>query len=279
MVRTTRSTSAADADAEPQPALAKADPEPALAGADPEPAKKKPGRPRKQPKETAPTATDSTSAAVPTKKPAKRAIPSNTGDPKDDAAPPAKRTKASQTAGRTSPQRDPLPSRPRNSHPGKPDAPRPKRSSAEVQAALKELQAIEARKAEIQARQIQLYAELEMAEEASQEAESRKVVRSLTQVREDGPEEFSFSKIDAEDSEEEEDEEEGQRGATKGKGTKERPKKGVRTPHFYGCITKLISAYSCKSKLKAGDLRPALDAVKNDLHASKRKALTEESRT
>ena len=63
-----------------------------------------------------------------------------------------------------------------------------------------------------------------------------------------------FSKIDAEDSEEEEDEEEGQRGVTKGKGTKEHPKKGVCTPHFYGCITKLISAYYCKSKLKASDL-------------------------
>ena len=278
MVHTTRSTSAVDADAEPQPALAKVDPEPALGEADPEPAKKKLGCPRKKPKETAPTATDSTSTAVPTKKPTKRAIPSNTSDLKDDAAPPAKRTKASQTPSHKSPQRDPLPSHPRNSHPGKPDAPRPKRSPAEVQAALKELQAIEACKAEIQAWQIQLYAELEMVEEASQEAESCKVVRSLMQVREDSPEEFSFSKIDAENSKEEEDEEEGQRGVTKGKGTKECPKKGVCTLHFYGCITKLISTYSCKSKLKAGDLRPALDAVKNDLHASKRKALTEESR-
>ena len=217
MVCTTRSTSAVDADAEPQPALAKADPEPA---------KKKLGCPCKKPKETAPTATDSTSAAIPMKKPAKWAIPSNTGDLKGDAAPPAKHTKAFQTPSHKSPQWDPLPSRPHNSHPGKPDAPCPKHSPAEVQAALKELQAIEAHKAEIQAQQIQLYAELEMVEEASQEAESHKVVRSLTQVWEDSPEEFSFSKIDAEDSEEEEDEEEGQRGVMKGKGTRNTQRRG-----------------------------------------------------
>ena len=107
MVRTTRSTSAADADAEPQPALAKVDPKPALAEVDPEPAKKKPGCPHKKPKETAPTATDSTSAAVPTKKPTKRAIPSNTSNLKDDTAPPAKHTKASQTPSCKSPQQDP----------------------------------------------------------------------------------------------------------------------------------------------------------------------------
>ena len=71
---------------------------------------------------------------------------------------------------------------------GKPDVLLPKHSPAEVQVALKELQAIEAHKAEIQAWQIQLYAELEMVEEASQEAESHKVIRSLMQVQEDGPE-------------------------------------------------------------------------------------------
>lgn len=248
-----------------------AESEPIPADANPSPVKKKRGRPPKKLTASASTATESTSilAAPPKKPPTKRAAKrpnpasnaassSNTGDiikptTEDNIAPPAKRLKASdQIPNFEPPSRDPLPSRPRNSHPGKPDLPRPKRSSAEVQAALKELEAIEARKAEIQARQIQLYAELEIEDEASQEAESRNVVRSLAQVQEEGPEEFSFTAINAEESEEDDSEDEAEEKKRATNGAKERPKKGVCIPrsHSSCCITKLISAHSCSLNSK-----------------------------
>ena len=62
-----------------------------------------------------------------------------------------------------------------------------------------------------------------MEEDVAQEAEFNNVVRALDQVREDDSEEFSFSKINAEESEEEEGEE--KQGGTKE--TNECPKKAV----------------------------------------------------
>lgn len=143
------------------------------------------------------------------------AEPSNTGDLNaaptlETQLPPKKRTKVNQPP----PSRDPLPNRARNNHPGAIDAPRPKRSSAEVQAAKKELEAIEARKREDEARKLQLVAELELEDEAAQEAEIRNVVKSVGQVQEsEGPEEFTFSEVDEEESEEDEDEDNGKRKA------------------------------------------------------------------
>ena len=211
---------------------------------DPAPTKKKRGRPPKNPIATAPTATDPTpgdvaTSVVPLKKAtrqraSKRANPSDattelpkSGDAAgnaslgEDQPPPAKRPKAQKAPSTVS--RDPLPSRMRNNHPGTPDVPRPKRSTAEVKAARKELEAIEAERAQMEARKVQLYAELEMEEDAAQEAELNNVVRALDQVREEDSEEFSFSKINAEESEEEEGEE--KQGGTKE--TNECPKKAV----------------------------------------------------
>lgn len=226
---------------------------PPVAEADPAPVRKRRGRPPKNPTTAIPPmATTSLSADVdaskvtakkpptkkpPTKKGNKRVNPSVTAPAlsndedsnspihNDDPAPgpPQKRArKAPQT-----PRRDPLPSRLRNDHPGKPDIPRPKRTSAEVQAAIEELKTIEVHKQEIEARKIQLYAALEMQDEADQETEGQNVVRTLAQVHtEEGPEEFSFSAIDAEESEDDkEDESREEKGTTRE--TKERPKKAV----------------------------------------------------
>lgn len=134
--------------------------------------------------------------------------PSNTADHDttrtslETQLPPKKRTRGNQPTS----TRDPLPNQACNNHPGAIAAPRPKRSSAEVQAAKKELQAIEARKREDEARKLQLVAELELEDEAAQEAETHEVIKSLGQVQEsDGLEEFTFTEIDGEESEEDED--------------------------------------------------------------------------
>lgn len=244
-----------------------AGPEPSITEVDPAPAKKKRGRPRKDPIATAPTATSPTTGdgatsvvppkKAPQKKPPKRLNPSdattessNSGDADapiaEDQPPPAKRSKAQKSA--PTPSRDPLPSRARNNHPGTPDVPRPKRSSAEVKAARKELEAIEAHKAQMEARKVQLYAELEMEEEAAQEAEARNVVKTLAQVREDGPEEFSFSRIDAEESEEEDVGVEKKGGAQE---TNERPKKAVRKARSLCCIMQGTDWLTRTAKIEA----------------------------
>lgn len=121
------------------------------------------------------------------------------------------------------PSRDPLPSRARNNHLGKPDAPRPKRSSAEVQEAMKKLEEIEAQKAEIEARKVQLYAELEMQDEAAQNAKAHSVIKTLKQVQE----EFTFSEIDAEESTSEEEEDGNAGKKAEASVTKRNPKKAV----------------------------------------------------
>ena len=102
-----------------------------------------------------------------------------------------------------------------------------------MKAARKELEAIEAERAQMEACKVQLYAELEMEEDAAQEAEFNNVVRALDQVQEEDSEEFSFSKINAEESEEEEGEE--KQGGTKE--TKECPKKVVCKVHSCCPIT------------------------------------------
>lgn len=233
--RAKRSAAAAEV-AEPDPSI----PEANLAA----PVKKR-GRPPKNPVPatstvTAPTTNDIAASAVAPKKATRRKPPkqsnpsdvaiesSNTGNSdapitKDPQPPPAKRSKTQKSAPTAS--RDPLPSRARNSHPGTPDVPRPKRSTAEVKAVRKELEAIEAQRAQMEERKVQLYAELELEDEAAQEADARNVIRTLAQVREEEREEFSFSEIDAEESEEGEDVEKDEDNT---KGTKGRPKRVVR---------------------------------------------------
>ena len=83
-------------------------------------------------------------------------------------------------------------------------------SLAEVQAAMKELQAIEARKSEIEAQKLQLYAELELEDEAEEELERQSVVKTWAQVQEEDFEQFSFSAVDAEGSEDDEEQNEEQ---------------------------------------------------------------------
>ena len=195
-----------------------AGPEPSTTEVDPAPTKKKRGQPPKNPITATPTATGSTtsdgamSAVAPKKalkKAAKRPNPSNatiessnSGDTDtpitEDQPPPAKWPRAQKPA--PTPSCDPLPSRAHNDHPGTPDVPHPKRSSAKVKAARKELEAVEAHKAQMEAWKVQLYAELEMEEDAAQEAEAQGVVRTLAQVQEEGLEVFLFSRIDAEES-------------------------------------------------------------------------------
>ena len=95
---------------------------------------------------------------------------SNSGDADtpitEDQPPPAKRPRAQKLAPTLS--RDPLPSCAHNDHPGTLDVPCPKHSSTEVKAARKELEAIKAHKAQMEAWKVQLYTELEMKEDAAQ---------------------------------------------------------------------------------------------------------------
>ena len=219
-----------------------AGPEPSTTEVDPAPAKKKRGQPPKNPITAAPTATGSTtsdgatSVVAPKKAPKKAAKQPNSSDATiespnsgdadtpitKDQPPPAKRSRAQKPAPTLS--RDPLPSHARNDHPGTLDVPRPKCSSAKVKAARKELEVIEAHKAQMEVQKVQLYAELEMEEDTAQEVEAQGVVRTLAQVQEEGLEVFLSSRIDAEESEEEEKGAEKKGGA---KGTKEHPKKAV----------------------------------------------------
>ena len=74
-------------------------------------------------------------------------------------------------------------------------------SSAEVQAAMKELQAIEVRKSEIEAQKLQLYAELELEDEAEEELEHQSITKTWAQVQEEDFKQFSFIAVDAEGSE------------------------------------------------------------------------------
>ena len=79
-------------------------------------------------------------------------------------------------------------------------APHHKHTSAEVQAAKKELEALKAQKQEVKARRLLLVAELE--DEATQEEEAHNVVKLIAQIQEsEGMEEFTFSQVDGEESE------------------------------------------------------------------------------
>lgn len=153
-------------------------------------------------------------------------------------------------------------------------------SSAEVQAAMKEFQAIEARKSEIEAQKLQLYAELELEDEAEEELEHQSVTKTWAQVQEEDFKQFSFIAVDAEGSEDdkEQNEEQEEEQVTKKplatKGTKGQTKKVVCIPCLPCCIKMLIVT---QKKLKAGEVQAALDSVKNDLqNGSKRKLTTPE---
>lgn len=65
-----------------------------------------------------------------------------------------------------------------------------------------ELQAIQAHEQEIEARRIELYAQLEMEDEAEEIAEHENVVKTLADIQENGLESFSFSAVDAMSEEE-----------------------------------------------------------------------------
>ena len=197
--------------------------------------------------------------------------PSNAGasnspdDPdSNDEAPPMK---CPQQTTQT-PCHDPLPNCSHNKHPGQPDMPCAKCSLAEVQAAMKELQAIEARKSEIEAQKLQLYAELELEDEAEKELECQSVVKTWAQVQEEDFEQFSFSAVDAErseDDEEQNEEQEEEQVAKKPqatKGTKGQTKKVVYIPCLPHCIKMLIVT---QKNLKASKVWATLDSVKNDL--------------
>lgn len=266
-----------------------------LTEADPAPVKRKRGRQPKNPTAITPATTDSNGvdapgkATVSTKTAAKAkankqvnqsivSTPSNTGvsnspdDPEgNNEAPPPKRPRQTTQTSR----RDTLPNRSRNKHPGQPDMPRAKRSSAEVQAAMKELQAIEASKMEIEARKLQLYAELELEDEAEQELERQNVIKTRAQVQEEDFEQFSFTAVDAEESEKDEEQDEERVAKKPAKGTKGQTKKAVCIPRSPHRIKMLIGT---QKKLKAGEVRGALDAIKNDLqNGSKRKLTAPES--
>ena len=204
---------------------------------------------------------------------------SNSPDDSDsnDEAPPMK---CPQQTTQT-PHHDPLPNRSCNKHLGQPDMPCAKRSLAEVQASMKELQAIEARKLEIETQKLQLYAELKLEDEAEEELECQSVIKTWAQVQEEDFKQFSFSTVDAEgseDDEEQNEEQEEEQVAKKPqatKGTKGQTKKVVYIPCLSCCIKMLIVT---QKKLKASKVRAALDSVKNDLqNGSKRKLATPES--
>ena len=107
---------------------------------------------------------------------------------------------------------------------------------------------IEASKIEIEAQKLQLYAELEMEDEAEQEVEGWNVIKTLAQVQEKDSEDFSFSAIDAEGSEEEEEECVAKKPT---EGTKGPIKKAVCIPCSPHCIKMLIGT---QKRLKAGEV-------------------------
>lgn len=71
---------------------------------------------------------------------------------------------------------------PCNKHPGQPYQPCAKWSSAKVQAAKAELHAIQAHEQEIEAHRVELYAQLEMEDEAEEIAEHENVVKTLADI-------------------------------------------------------------------------------------------------
>ena len=118
--------------------------------------------------------------------------------PNDSEPPPPKRAQQVQQT----PKCEPCPNHLCNKHPGQPDQPCAKQSSAKVQAAKAELQAIQACEQEIEAYRIELYAQLKMEDEAEQVSECENMVKTLANVQKDGPESFSFSAVDAMSEEE-----------------------------------------------------------------------------
>lgn len=166
--------------------------------------------------------------------------------------------------------------------------PHAKHSSAQVQAAIKELQVIEASRMEIETWKLQLYAELEMKDKAEQEVDGQNVIKTLAQVQEEDSEDFSFSVIDAEGSEEEEEkgEDEGKDEDEKDKeeeeeeecvvkkhteGAKGQIKKAVCIP-CSPCHIKIL--IGTQKRLKAGKVQATLDAMRNDLHSGSKRKLT-----
>ena len=133
---------------------------------------------------------------------------SNSPDDNDDNDE-APLTKHPQQTPQT-PHHNLLPNCSHNKHPGQPDVPCAKCSLAEVQAAIKELQAIEARKLEIEAQKLQLYAELKLEDKAEKELEHQSVIKTQAQVQEEDFEQFSFSAVNAEGSEDDEEQNEEQ---------------------------------------------------------------------
>lgn len=163
--------------------------------------------------------------------------------------------------------------------------PHAKHSSAQVQAAIKELQVIEASRMEIETWKLQLYAELEMKDKAEQEVDGQNVIKTLAQVQEEDSEDFSFSVIDAEGSEEEEEkgEDEGKDEDEKEEeeeecvvkkhteGAKGQIKKAVCIP-CSPCHIKIL--IGTQKRLKAGKVWATLDAMRNDLHSGSKRKLT-----
>ena len=149
MRRTRRATTSAATSAEPVHGTAEAEPAPVPAAC------KRGKNPTTVPPRTASSSNAQSNAPEIAKKksrgknaaaskPSTLSVSADTGDspsvPIDDEAPPLEQAqRVTQT-----PQRDPRPNRPCNKHPGQPDQPQAKRSSAEVQAAKAELEAIRA---------------------------------------------------------------------------------------------------------------------------------------